>query len=410
MLHTLQCVSCQERFLFDESLAAQPITAGGHAYMKQPGRRAGEHGLYCPRCQVDNRKWLEIGHPRIYAELEASRRKKGSNSTGTSSTTTFSAGFAYPAAVHLFPNGGLPVQIVPAHNRFYIALAVVISITAAFILAATQVTSDVGERVLLVGLMAIMAYLLVHRMTMGWQEMREWQQLSKAGLRRRLPAIPSLLRSAVLIIIMLAVIVPLLLHVGFPILLQAVESFQEQPEPTLPERAVSVNQALMRLRRQLPASELAAWDEATADVQDILQTLGGDVEPRAIPAPPVVAYDDLTVWMALLLTLGILTLFVAYWGTNGYIQEIEHELPRPLFRDLGRLTPVALRDAQHALDLDGIHLHQVRWLSAVRNAQGGLSLHGVQNRDHVQVASYRVETDMYGRPVSIRVQDQFSTS
>lgn len=413
MLHTLQCVSCQERFLFDESITTQPITAGGHMYMKPTARRPGEQGLYCPRCLTDNRKWLEIGYPRIFAEVEEARRKKGSSSIHRSGTAFFSAGIPVPGtmAIRWFARDSFPLPMGPGYKHLYRVIGLVALVTLVALMIGSQIEPEARNQSMLFVLMGAMAILVTMQLIAGRHRLREWQHLSKAGLKRHPFSLPSSVLSALFIILIFAVVLPYAIHIALPVAQHRIRELQEQPKVSGPVQAKALIGRIEGYNKAVEPNGGPLTDAAVAYLMWLQsQAAGAELEEQDTPVLPSINHLALYTWLAMLLPLGAIIYGLAYWGVNSYIAEIEQELPRPIFRDLGRLTPVALRDAQHALNLDDLHLQQVRWLSAVRNTQGGLSLHGVQNFDHVQVANYRVETDMYGRPVSIRVQDQFSTS
>ena len=134
-------------------------------------------------------------------------------------------------------------------------------------------------------------------------------------------------------------------------------------------------------------------------------------------APPSVDLDRefLRAWLFLVGGVWTIVYFSAFVETDGFVKHLVEVLPPPVFTSVAKMTPVAIRDAEHALRFqegNGI-IPQIQWMFVERLSDGGIKLIGLHREefmgdeipDKVRAHRYTIETDIWCRIVKTSIQD-----
>ena len=107
---------------------------------------------------------------------------------------------------------------------------------------------------------------------------------------------------------------------------------------------------------------------------------------------------------------------LGYIGTDAYAQRVNRQLPPPVYATVANMTRVVIWEARRALEIQR-HLEQIQWLRATRNADGGITLIGLERdmpdfdnqtnnlSDRIRAQKYHIISDQLGHITSATVSD-----
>lgn len=107
---------------------------------------------------------------------------------------------------------------------------------------------------------------------------------------------------------------------------------------------------------------------------------------------------------------------LGYMGTDAYARHVNGQLPPPIYATVANMTRVVIWEARRALEIQR-HLEHIQWLRATRNADGGITLIGIERdmpdfdnqtnglSDRIRAQKYHIVSDQLGHIASATVSD-----
>jgi hypothetical protein len=111
----------------------------------------------------------------------------------------------------------------------------------------------------------------------------------------------------------------------------------------------------------------------------------------------------------------VVTMMLSIDALNNYVAGLNVRLPPPLFTSIANMTRVVAWEMKRSLEID-YNLNQIEWTKATRNADGGVTLFGVQwdpamydddgraRQTLAYTRTYQVTTDCWGRVHDVEVE------
>lgn len=123
----------------------------------------------------------------------------------------------------------------------------------------------------------------------------------------------------------------------------------------------------------------------------------------------------LRAWLIFVSGVWTIVYLVTFLETSGFTKKADAILPPPVFTSVARMTPVAIREAELALQADRIIAYQIQWTQVERLPTGGIKLIGLHREETavnakeppktVRAQRYTIETDLWCRIAKTGIQD-----
>lgn len=120
------------------------------------------------------------------------------------------------------------------------------------------------------------------------------------------------------------------------------------------------------------------------------------------------------IWVLVVGAANIVATALAIVAVNGFIEQINRQLPHPIGHSIANMTKVAIYDLRRALDIPDEALQHIEWTHVNRNLDGGIELRGIflpPNRPdpnpalaYVRTQCYSVCTNFWARIIHADVQ------
>ncbi|HEX6384362.1 MAG TPA: hypothetical protein VF177_06810 [Anaerolineae bacterium] len=187
---------------------------------------------------------------------------------------------------------------------------------------------------------------------------------------------------------------------------------QDPPAPrtgTLAERASMV---LGQVRQRAQGSIDAAGVQRIESNVNTLERFIGPEDPGWF----TVGREFLRNWVWFVGLVSLASVVTSLFAVDRYARYADYHLPRPIIYSVANMTRVVIWEAKRSLEIDGDMSH-VRWTKVDRNANGGITLHGLHHDvfepgqkvdplfQKVRAQHYTISSDPWGRIVTANVKD-----
>lgn len=258
-----------------------------------------------------------------------------------------------------------------------------------------------------------------------------------------------LARTALTLVLVLAVVVPLLIYYGFPLLVSVlfgpldndlrpnadpkITALQTELDEWLSDAATAeeirtvlttLNDALddalngsvsgAELGLAIAYLETAVSQDALAE-SDIKNSLDDYLDGLNDIASNTTSHRFVLIWILAVGTITSFSSFIAYGAIHTMAKEADRQLPRPIYHSIADMTRIVAWEARIALEI--ARVDTIQWTQAARNPLGGITLRGIDRdtplynadgsirTEYVRAQRYIIESDKWGRIISARLGD-----
>ena len=310
--------------------------------------------INCPRCGADNRNWLHIQR----------------------SPQPWSRQFRLALLGYLAP----VILIAVAIFRF------------------RDLTQGIGNLILLLVSIFLVAHIPIQSITRGWRKLREYHFAQPYVHTQSIwQSFPPPLRTGIASTGAFLGLIPFLLYILIPWGFDtAVNAFTPNNQQNLELTIDPLINVLKTLPGDLQGGDSEAIQTAISELEQFVQTTTNNTTDK-LPKWLPVSELFLRTWVTYVLVSSIVGIALGWSAAASYERKIRPHLPRPLFYSVANMTRVVVWEAKHALEI-GNDVDQIQWTGVQRNRQGGILLQGLYRHESA--------TDQSSDPIHTRVLAQ----